>query len=56
MKAFALTARDTQPALQELPQPEPAGGQVLVEVQAAGPTPLDASCQPCCTTSAARSS
>ncbi len=35
MKAFALTARDTQPAVQDGPQPEPAPGEVLVEVEAA---------------------
>jgi NADPH:quinone reductase-like Zn-dependent oxidoreductase len=43
MKAFALTARDTQPALQELAQPEPAAGQVLVEVQAASVNGFDLS-------------
>jgi NADPH:quinone reductase-like Zn-dependent oxidoreductase len=43
MKAFALTARDTQPALQDLPQPEPAAGQVLVEVQAASVNGFDLS-------------
>jgi NADPH:quinone reductase-like Zn-dependent oxidoreductase len=43
MKAFALTARDTQPALQDLSQPEPAAGQVLVEVQAASVNGFDLS-------------
>jgi NADPH:quinone reductase-like Zn-dependent oxidoreductase len=43
MKAFALTARDTQPALQDLTQPEPAPGQVLVEVQAASVNGFDLS-------------
>jgi NADPH:quinone reductase-like Zn-dependent oxidoreductase len=43
MKAFALTARDTQPELQELAQPQPAAGQVLVEVQAASVNGFDLS-------------
>jgi NADPH:quinone reductase-like Zn-dependent oxidoreductase len=43
MKAFALTARDTQPALQDLPQPEPAAGEVLVEVEAASVNGFDLS-------------
>ena len=43
MKAFALTARDTQPALQDLTQPEPDAGQVLVEVQAASVNGFDLS-------------
>ena len=43
MKAFALNARDTQPALHDLPQPEPTAGQVLVEVQAASVNGFDLS-------------
>lgn len=43
MKAFTVTARDSQPALQEVPQPEPAAGQVLVEVQAASVNGFDLS-------------
>jgi NADPH:quinone reductase-like Zn-dependent oxidoreductase len=35
MKAFTVTARDTQPAVQDLPQPEPAADEVLVGVEAA---------------------
>jgi NADPH:quinone reductase-like Zn-dependent oxidoreductase len=43
MKAFALTARNTQPALQDLPQPEPAAGEVLVDVEAASVNGFDLS-------------
>ena len=43
MKAFAITARDTQPAVQDLPNPEPAAGEVLVEVQAASVNGFDLS-------------
>jgi NADPH:quinone reductase-like Zn-dependent oxidoreductase len=43
MKAFAITARDTQPAVQDLPQPEPAAGEVLVEVEAASVNGFDLS-------------
>src|SRR3954470_5532152 len=43
MKAFAITARDTQPAVQNLPQPEPAPGEVLVEVEAASVNGFDLS-------------
>jgi NADPH:quinone reductase-like Zn-dependent oxidoreductase len=43
MKAFAITARNTQPALQDLPQPEPAAGEVLVEVEAASVNGFDLS-------------
>ena len=43
MKAFALTARDTQPAVQDVPQPEPAAGEVLVEVEAASVNGFDLS-------------
>jgi NADPH:quinone reductase-like Zn-dependent oxidoreductase len=43
MKAYAITGRDTQPALQDLPQPEPAAGEVLVEVEAASVNGFDLS-------------
>ncbi len=43
MKAFTVTARDTQPAVQDLPQPEPAAGEVLVEVEAATVNGFDVS-------------
>ena len=43
MKAFAITARDSQPALQDLPQPQPAAGEVLVEVEAASVNGFDLS-------------
>jgi NADPH:quinone reductase-like Zn-dependent oxidoreductase len=43
MKAFAITARDTQPALQDLPQPEPAAGEVLVDVEATSVNGFDLS-------------
>jgi NADPH:quinone reductase-like Zn-dependent oxidoreductase len=43
MKAFAITARDTQPAVQDLPQPELATGEVLVEVEAASVNGFDLS-------------
>ena len=43
MKAFAITARNAQPALQDLPQPEPAAGEVLVEVEAASVNGFDLS-------------
>jgi NADPH:quinone reductase-like Zn-dependent oxidoreductase len=43
MKAFAITARDTQPALQDVPQPEPAAGEVLVEVEAVSVNGFDLS-------------
>jgi NADPH:quinone reductase-like Zn-dependent oxidoreductase len=43
MKAFAITARDTQPAVQDLPQPEPAAGEVLVEAEAASVNGFDLS-------------
>jgi NADPH:quinone reductase-like Zn-dependent oxidoreductase len=41
MKAFAITARDTQPAVQDLPTPEPAAGEVLIEVEAASVNGFD---------------
>ena len=43
MKAFAITARDTQPAIEDLPTPEPASGEVLVEVEAASVNGFDLS-------------
>ena len=43
MKAFAITARDTQPRLHDVPQPEPAAGEVLVEVEAASVNGFDLS-------------
>jgi NADPH:quinone reductase-like Zn-dependent oxidoreductase len=43
MKAFAITARDTQPEVQDLPTPEPATGEVLVEVEAASVNGFDLS-------------
>ncbi len=43
MQAFAITARDTQPAVQDVPQPEPAPGEVLVEVEAASVNGFDLS-------------
>jgi NADPH:quinone reductase-like Zn-dependent oxidoreductase len=43
MKAFAITARDAQPAVQDLPAPEPAAGEVLVEVEAASVNGFDLS-------------
>jgi len=43
MKAFAITARDSQPALQDLPQPQPAAGEVLAEVEAASVNGFDLS-------------
>src|SRR5215213_7788183 len=43
MKAFTITARDTQPTVQDLPQPEPAPGEVLVEVEAASVNGFDVS-------------
>src|SRR4051794_40454302 len=43
MKAFAITARDTQPTVQDLPTPEPAAGEVLVEVEAASVNGFDLS-------------
>src|SRR3954471_21889345 len=43
MKAFAITARDSQPTIQDLPNPEPATGEVLVEVEAASVNGFDLS-------------
>jgi len=35
MKAFAITTRDTLPTVQDLPTPEAATGEVLIEVRVA---------------------
>jgi NADPH:quinone reductase-like Zn-dependent oxidoreductase len=43
MKAFAITARDASPAVQELPQPQPGAGEVLVAVEAASVNGFDLS-------------
>ena len=43
MKSFAVTARDTRPAVTDLPQPEPAAGEVLVEVELASVNGFDLS-------------
>ena len=43
MKAFAIAGRDTQPAVHELPRPEPTAGEVLVEVEAASVNGFDLS-------------
>ena len=43
MKAFTITERGSQPSLQEVPQPEPAAGEVLVEVEAASVNGFDLS-------------
>jgi NADPH:quinone reductase-like Zn-dependent oxidoreductase len=43
MKAFAITSRDTQPTVQDLPTPEPAAGEVLIEVDAASVNGFDLS-------------
>lgn len=43
MKAYALTARETQPAPSEVPHPEPTGGEVLVDVEAASVNGFDLS-------------
>src|SRR3954462_9116987 len=43
MKAFAITARDASPAVQELPQPQPGPGEVLVAVEAASVNGFDLS-------------
>jgi NADPH:quinone reductase-like Zn-dependent oxidoreductase len=43
MKAFAITARDTQPTVSDLPTPEPASGDVLVAVEAASVNGFDLS-------------
>jgi NADPH:quinone reductase-like Zn-dependent oxidoreductase len=41
MKAFGISARDTQPTLLDVPQPEPAPGEVLVDVEAASVNGFD---------------
>lgn len=43
MKAFAITARDNQPELHDIPQPQPAEGEVLVQVEAASVNGFDVS-------------
>jgi NADPH:quinone reductase-like Zn-dependent oxidoreductase len=43
MKAFAITARDTQPTVSDLPTPEPVSGEVLVAVEAASVNGFDLS-------------
>ena len=43
MKAFAITARDASPALQDVPQPAPGPGEVLVAVEAASVNGFDLS-------------
>src|SRR4051812_15372882 len=43
MKAFAITARDSQPAVEDLPTPEPAAGEVLIEVEAVSVNGFDLS-------------
>jgi NADPH:quinone reductase-like Zn-dependent oxidoreductase len=35
MKAFVIDSRDSKPALQDVPQPDPAAGEVLIEMEAA---------------------
>lgn len=41
MKAYGITARDTQPEMQNLSRPEPASGEVLVDVEAASVNGFD---------------
>src|ERR1700709_1473950 len=43
MKAYAITARDSAPAVQDLPDPQPAAGEVLVVVEAASVNGFDLS-------------
>jgi NADPH:quinone reductase-like Zn-dependent oxidoreductase len=43
MNAFAITDRDTQPELHDIPQPEPAAGEVIVEVETASVNGFDLS-------------
>jgi NADPH:quinone reductase-like Zn-dependent oxidoreductase len=43
MKAYAVTARDTQPTALELPDPVPAAGEILVSVEAASVNGFDLS-------------
>lgn len=43
MKSFAVTARDTQPTVTDLPQPEPGAGEVLVQVELASVNGFDIS-------------
>jgi NADPH:quinone reductase-like Zn-dependent oxidoreductase len=43
MKAFAIAGRDGQPAIQDIAQPEPAAGEVLIAVEAASVNGFDLS-------------
>src|SRR4051812_2998251 len=43
MKAFAITARDTQPSVQDVPDPQAGPGEVLVAVEAASVNGFDLS-------------
>src|SRR4051794_22125039 len=43
MKAYAITARDAQPTVTDLPTPEPGTGEVLVAVEAASVNGFDLS-------------
>jgi NADPH:quinone reductase-like Zn-dependent oxidoreductase len=43
VKAFAIEARNTQPTIRELPQPEPADGEVLIALEAASVNGFDLS-------------
>src|SRR5438270_9252814 len=43
MKAYAISGRDSQPAVQDIPQPEPAEGEVLIAVEAASVNGFDLS-------------
>jgi NADPH:quinone reductase-like Zn-dependent oxidoreductase len=43
MKAFAITARGSQPSVQDIAQPEPAADQVLIKVEAASINGFDLS-------------
>lgn len=43
MKAYAITARDTQPTVQDLPIPEAAPGEVLIKVEATSVNGFDLS-------------
>jgi NADPH:quinone reductase-like Zn-dependent oxidoreductase len=43
MKAYGISARDTQPALHDFPQPDLAADEVLVEVEAASVNGFDVS-------------
>jgi NADPH:quinone reductase-like Zn-dependent oxidoreductase len=43
VRAFAIESRDTQPTIQELPQPEPGEGEVVIAVDAASVNGFDLS-------------